>query len=108
MSGLTTTKINIEDFLSKRWSDAYIYMVKYTDNSKAIKNLSKLGDFSEKIHLIEYQFDCENKNGGPKKIEIFENDDHKLDDFNLLSLDLFLESTKEIRESRPHSFVKEP
>ena len=81
-------------------------MIKFTDNSKAIKNLSKLVDYSLKIYLIEYIFDSENKHGGPKKIEIFENDDHKLDDFNLHSLDFFLESTKEIRESRPHNFIK--
>lgn len=81
-------------------------MIKFTDNNKAIKNLSKLCDFSQKIYLLEYLFDSENKHGGPKKIEIFENEDHKLDDFNLHTLDFFLESTREIRESRPHNFIK--
>jgi hypothetical protein len=106
VSGLTTTKINIEDFLAKQWSDAYIYMIKFTDNNKAFKNLSKLSVHSEKIYLIEYLFDSESRYGGPKKIEIFENDDHKLDDFSLHSLEFFLESTREIRESRPHNFIK--
>ncbi len=48
VSGLTTKRINIDEFLGKQWSDAYCYMIKFTDNSKAIKNLVKLDTYTEK------------------------------------------------------------
>lgn len=48
VSGLTTKRINIDEFLGKHWSDAYCYMIKFTDNSKAIKNLIKLDTHTEK------------------------------------------------------------
>lgn len=107
VNGLTTKRINIDEFLSKQWSDAYFYMIKFTDNNKAIKTLNKLDTYTEKNELIEYFFDSESKTGGPRKIEIFQNEEHQLHDYNELTLDFFLESTKEIRQSRPHNFSKD-
>jgi hypothetical protein len=106
VSGLTQKRINFEEFLSKQWGDGYIYMIEFTDNIKAIKNLKTLDTYEVKHELLEFLFDSENKNGGPHKIEIFKNDTHQLNDFTEHTLDVFLESTKEIRQSRAHDFSK--
>jgi len=62
--------MRIDEFLENVWHDYYYYVIKYTDNIRALRNTRQLNIHYLKHELIEYLFDAANKDFGPRKIEM--------------------------------------
>jgi hypothetical protein len=95
-------RLYIDEFIENQWSEGYYYQTKFTDSIKAFGPMKRLDTHSLNHRLVEYLFDANNRELGPRIIEIYPQAKQDFNDYLEKTIELFNESTSEIRNSRPH------